>query len=60
MCGFGLADLDQVVYRLLAEAEGGEVGDWEAGEALAVEGGFEMLESESTVIDMLEYDGCVG
>lgn len=43
---FGLADLGQVLDLALVKAEGLEVGDREAGEALLVEGCFEPFEGE--------------
>lgn len=41
MGGLRGADLDEVRDLVLGEAQGGEVGCWELGEALLVEGGFE-------------------
>lgn len=53
MRGFCFADFDQVGDCLFGEAEGLEVGGWEAGEALLVEGGFEVFGCQSTINSLI-------
>jgi hypothetical protein len=48
--GFCLADGHEGFDLGVCEAEGGEVGHGEFGEALGVEGGFEVFGGEGTVV----------